>query len=455
MMSEQKLLQKVLIANRGEIALRILRACKELKIPTTAVFSEADRELKHVKLATDTVCIGPRSPLESYLNIPSILSACEVTGADSVHPGYGFLSENAAFASRVEECGIKFIGPKSEVIAKMGNKVEAIKVAKKSGLPTIPGSDGVLGKNPQDNHKLASKIGYPVIIKASAGGGGRGMRVVESPEQLDELINTTRLEAKNAFGNGDVYLEKFLTKPRHVEVQVLCDSFGNVLILGDRDCSMQRNHQKIIEEAPAPNIPQKLKEDLWEACRKTCLDLGYEGAGTFEFLFEDNEFYFIEMNTRVQVEHPVTEMITGIDIVKEQLLIAAGNALRYKQKDIFFRGNSIECRINAENPYTFFPSPGEIQHLHFPGGAGIRVDSHLYTGYSVPPYYDSLIAKIITRGNDRESAISKMRGALTEAFIAGIDTNIPLHSQLLETPEFEKGGFSIHFLKEYLERFPS
>lgn len=444
------MLDKVLIANRGEIALRILRACKELGIKTVAVHSSADRNLMHVRMADESVCIGPANPKDSYLNIPAIISAAEVTDTVAIHPGYGFLAENADFAEQVERSGFIFIGPTPEVIRLMGNKVSAIQAMRKAGVPTVPGSDGPVGQDPQETLRIAQKIGYPVIIKAAAGGGGRGMQVVHTEAALLNAIHITQAEAKAAFGDDTVYLEKFLDRPRHVEVQVLADGKGNAIHLGDRDCSMQRRHQKVLEEAPAPNIDPEARQFVYEACVKACLDIGYRGAGTFEFLYQDGQFYFIEMNTRVQVEHPVTEMITGVDIVKQQLRIAAGLPLTIQQKDIVFRGHAVECRINAEDPRTFTPSPGEVTYYHPPGGNGIRVDSHLYTGYKVPPYYDSLVAKIISYGSTRETALNRMKVALDETVVEGIKTNIPLHRKLVRDGNLRRVEFTIHSLEQML-----
>jgi acetyl-CoA carboxylase biotin carboxylase subunit len=444
------MLDKIVIANRGEIALRILRACKELGIKTVAVHSTADRCLKHVRLADESVCIGPPPSTESYLNIPAIISAAEVTDAMGIHPGYGFLSENADFAERVEQSGFTFIGPKADTIRMMGDKVEAIKAMKEAGVPTVPGSDGPLGNNDELNLELGRKVGYPVIIKAAGGGGGRGMRVVHSEATLLQAITMTRTEAATAFNNDVVYMEKFLENPRHVEIQVLADTHGNAIHLGERDCSMQRRHQKVVEEAPAPGISKTLRAEIGERCARACQEIGYVGAGTFEFLYENEEFYFIEMNTRVQVEHPVTEMITGVDIVREQLRIASGEPLAYKQKDIKIRGHAIECRINAEDARTFIPSPGKVTTYHAPGGIGVRVDSHLYTGYSVPPHYDSMIGKLITYGEDRSIAIARMRTALDEMVIEGIRSNIDLHRDIIRDANFERGGTNIHYLEKKL-----
>ena len=443
-------LDKVLIANRGEIALRILRACKELGIKTVAVHSQVDRDLMHVRLADESVCIGPNPSSQSYLNIPAIISAMEVTDAVAVHPGYGFLAENADFAERVQTSGFIFIGPTPEVIRLMGDKVSAKDAMKKAGVPTVPGSDGALPDDMDECHAIAKKIGYPVIIKAAAGGGGRGMRVVHSDAHLNNAVNVTRGEAKAAFGDATVYMEKFLEHPRHVEIQVFCDGQGNAIHLYDRDCSLQRRHQKILEEAPAPNIPKKVRLDVAEACVKACLDIGYRGAGTFEFLYEDGQFYFIEMNTRIQVEHCVSEMITGIDLVKEQLRVAGGQKLKIEQAKVRVRGHAIECRINAEDPKNFMPCPGKITHFHAPGGNGIRVDSHVYSGYSVPPYYDSMIGKVIAYGNTRSTALARMRNALDEIVVDGIRTNIPLHQELVRDPNFIEGGVNIHYLEKKL-----
>ncbi|MCC5811271.1 MAG: acetyl-CoA carboxylase biotin carboxylase subunit [Ectothiorhodospiraceae bacterium] len=444
------MLEKVLIANRGEIALRILRACREMGIRTVAVHSSADRDLKHVRLADETVCIGPPSSAESYLNIPAIISAAEVTAADAIHPGYGFLSENADFAERVERSGFIFIGPRADTIRLMGDKVSAIRAMKEAGIPCVPGSDGPLDDDEQRNLHLASEIGYPVIIKAAGGGGGRGMRVVHKEADLLGAISVTRNEARTAFGNATVYMEKFLVNPRHVEIQVLADSHGNAIHLGERDCSMQRRHQKVIEESPAPGITEEQRQQIGERCAEACRQLGYRGAGTFEFLFEDGNFYFIEMNTRIQLEHPVTEMVTGVDLVKEQLSVAGGDILRYRQEDIRVRGHAIECRINAEDPVRFLPSPGKITQYHAPGGPGIRVDSHIYSGYAVPPHYDSMIGKVIAFGDDRESALARMRTALSEIVVEGIKTNVPLHQDILADENFQKGGTNIHYLEKKL-----
>ena len=445
------MLEKVLIANRGEIALRILRACNELGIRTVAVHSTADRELKHVRLADEAVCIGPALSAQSYLDVPSIISAAELTNADSIHPGYGFLSENADFAEQVEKSGFTFIGPTADTIRLMGDKVSAKQQMKLTGVPTVPGSEGALPDDPDEVLRIAREIGFPVIVKAAAGGGGRGMRVVHNEEVLLSSIQVTQSEAQAAFGSPVVYMEKFLQRPRHVEIQVLADGQGNAIHLGDRDCSLQRRHQKIIEEAPAPGIDPSLRDEIGDACIRACLDMGYRGAGTFEFLFEDNAFYFIEMNTRVQVEHPVTEMISGIDIVREQLMIAGGRPLSIKQEDVTLTGHSIECRINAEDPRTFMPSPGTIKTFHAPGGHGVRVDSHVYSGYTVPPHYDSLIGKVITYADTREGALAKMRQALDELVVEGIRTNAALHRELVTDTSFMAGGVSIHYLESKLE----
>ena len=444
-------LEKVLIANRGEIALRILRACKELDIRTVAVHSKADAELMHVRLADESVCIGPPSSTESYLNVPALISAAEITEATAIHPGYGFLAENADFADQVEKSGFVFIGPKAETIRLMGDKVSAIEAMKKAGVPTVPGSDGPLTDDTQHTLDVARRIGYPVIIKAAAGGGGRGMRVVHNEAALLNSVQVTQSEAAAAFGSDVVYLEKFLQKPRHVEIQILADGQGNAIHLGDRDCSLQRRHQKVLEEAPAPGIPDDIRNQVAQSCVDACIEIGYRGAGTFEFLYEDGGFFFIEMNTRVQVEHPVTEMITGVDIVREQLLIASGQPLSFAQKDINFRGHSFECRINAEDPQNFLPSPGKVKYFHPPGGPGIRVDSHLYDGYTVPPFYDSLIGKIISFGEDRGIALRRMRQALDELVVEGIRTNTPLHRDLVRDKAFQAGGVSIHYLESKLE----
>jgi acetyl-CoA carboxylase biotin carboxylase subunit len=444
-------MKKLLIANRGEIALRILRACRELHIKTVAVHSTADRNLKHVRLADESVCIGPNASTDSYLNIPAIISAAELTQADAIHPGYGFLSENADFAEQVEDSGFAFVGPRAESIRVMGDKVAAIAAMHKAGVPCVPGSDGELGPDEKKNLKMGKKVGYPVIIKAAGGGGGRGMRVVRSAEELIESIAMTKAEAKAAFNNDIVYMEKFLETPRHIEIQIIGDGYGKAIHLGERDCSMQRRHQKVLEEAPAPGITEKQRADIGAVCVKACKQLKYRGAGTFEFLYENGRFYFIEMNTRVQVEHPVTELVTGVDIVKEQLYVAMGKGLSYKQSDIKMQRHAIECRINAEDPETFIPSPGTVSFYHAPGGPGVRVDSHLYTSYTVPPYYDSMVGKIIVAGRDRDSAISRMQAALSETIIEGIKTNIPLQEKILEDENFQKGGTNIHYLEKMLE----
>ncbi|MDT9587242.1 MAG: acetyl-CoA carboxylase biotin carboxylase subunit [Candidatus Arsenophonus melophagi] len=444
------MLKKIVIANRGEIALRILRACKELKIKTVAVHSVIDRDLKHVLLADETVCIGPAASSESYLNIPAIISAAEITAADAIHPGYGFLSENADFSEKVERSGFIFIGPKPETIRMMGDKVSAIKAMQKASVPCVPGSDGPLSSDIQINKTLAKKIGYPVIIKASGGGGGHGVHVVHNESDLEKIIILTRAEAKAAFNNGIVYMEKFLENPRHIEIQVLSDGQGNAIYLSERDCSMQRRYQKIVEEAPAPSIQADICKSIGELCTKACLDIDYRGAGTFEFLYESGEFYFIEMNARIQVEHPVTEMITGIDLIKEQLRIASGLPLSIKQTDVIVHGHAIECRINAEDPNTFFPSPGKITRLHIPGGFGIRWESHIYAGYTVPPYYDSMIGKLISYGETREIAILRMKNALSELIIDGIKTNIKLQQKIMDDSNFFKGGINIHYLGKKL-----
>jgi len=444
------MLDKVLIANRGEIALRILRACRELDIKTVAVHSTVDANLKHVLLADESVCIGPPPSPQSYLNMPALISAAEVTDAVAIHPGYGFLSESADFAERVEKSGFTFIGPKSEVIRLMGDKVSAIKVMKSHGVPCVPGSDGPLGRDNDENLRIARSIGYPVIIKASGGGGGRGMRVVHSEGALLNAVALTQAEARAAFGNDQVYMEKFLERPRHIEFQVLADNHGNVVHLGERDCSMQRRHQKVIEEAPAPGISEKQRREMGERVVAACAAVGYRSAGTLEFLYQDGEFYFIEMNTRIQVEHPVTEAITGIDLVKAQLLIAAGRKLPYAQKDIVFRGHAIEARINAEDAKTFMPSPGPVKLWHAPGGPGIRVDSHLYSGYNVPPNYDSLIGKVIAYGDTRDTAIARMKMALAEMVVEGIKTNAALHREIFNHAAFRAGGLDIHYLERRL-----
>lgn len=443
--------EKILIANRGEIALRILRACKELGIKTVAVYSQADRDLMHVRLADESVCIGPNTSAKSYLNIPSIIAAMEITDSMAVHPGYGFLAENANFAEQVQKSGFVFIGPDPDVIRMMGDKVAAIEAMKKAGVPTVPGSGGPLPDDADECHAIAAKIGYPIIIKAAAGGGGRGMRVVHTEAALINSIHVTKGEAKAAFGDDTVYMEKYLQNPRHVEVQILADGQGNAIHLYDRDCSLQRRHQKVLEEAPAPGIPDDVRKEVYAACTKACVDIGYKGAGTFEFLYEDGRFYFIEMNTRIQVEHPVTEMVTGIDLIKEQILVCSGQKLRIKQKDVVLRGHAFECRINAEDPNTFMPSPGKITNFHAPGGLGVRVDSHVYSGYSVPPYYDSMIAKVIAFADDRTAALAKMRVALDELVISGIKTNTPLQQDLVRDAAFAQGGVNIHYLEKKLQ----
>jgi acetyl-CoA carboxylase biotin carboxylase subunit len=444
------MLDKVVIANRGEIALRILRACRELGIKTVAVHSEADRDLKHVRLADESVCIGPAPSDQSYLNVPAIISAAELTDAVAIHPGYGFLSENADFAERVEDSGFVFIGPSPEAIRIMGDKVEAIRAMKQAGVPCVPGSGGPLGGDASTNMKLAADIGYPIIIKAAGGGGGRGMRVVHSEATLLNSIALTKQEAASTFGNDMVYMEKYLERPRHVEFQLLSDGQGNAIHLGERDCSMQRRHQKVVEEAPAPGVTERMRKKIGQRCIDACNRMKYRGAGTFEFLFQDDEFYFIEMNTRVQVEHPITEMITGVDIVKEQLHIASGEKLSYKQSEIEIKGHAIECRINAEDAKTFIPSPGTIERYHPPGGPGIRIDTHIYGGYTVPPYYDSMIGKLIAYGCDREVAIARMEGALSEIDISGINTNIELHREIMADSAFRAGGANIHYLEKKL-----
>lgn len=441
---------KVLIANRGEIALRIHRACKELGIKTVAIYSTADHNLIHVKLADEAVCIGPANVASSYLSIPAVISAAEVADVDAIHPGYGFLSENADFAEQVEKSGFTFIGPSANTISQMGNKVSAIAAMQAAGVPCIPGSNGALSNNDEKNFSLAKQIGYPIIIKAAGGGGGRGMRVVHHEHELINYIATTKTEAAAAFNNDEVYMEKFLEHPRHIEIQVIADGQGHAVYLGERDCSLQRRHQKVLEEAPAPGITASQRQKIGELCVKACLEMNYRGVGTFEFLFEHGQFYFIEMNTRIQVEHPVTEMITGIDIMREQILIAAGKPLSFKQSDIKIKGHAIECRINAEDPKTFMPSPGKVSIYHPPGGLGVRMDSHLYSGYQVPPYYDSLIGKLIVHGEDRKTAIARMANALTELVVDGIKTNIPLHQQLIQDPNFAAGGVDIHYLETLL-----
>jgi acetyl-CoA carboxylase biotin carboxylase subunit len=441
---------KILIANRGEIALRVQRACRELGIKTVAVHSEADREAKYVKLADESVCIGPAPSGQSYLNIPAVISAAEVTDAQAIHPGYGFLSENADFAERVEQSGFVFIGPRAETIRLMGDKVSAKNAMKKAGVPCVPGSDGALSDDPVEIIKTAKQVGYPVIIKAAGGGGGRGMRVVHTEAALIASVNMTKAEAQAAFGNPVVYMEKYLEKPRHIEIQILADQHGNAVFLGERDCSMQRRHQKIIEEAPAPLLNTRLRDKIGERCAEACRKINYRGAGTFEFLYENNEFYFIEMNTRLQVEHTVTEMITGIDLVQQQIFVAAGEKLKFRQKDVVLKGHAIECRINAEDPYSFVPSPGKISAFHMPGGPGVRMDTHAYAGYTVPAHYDSMIGKLITYGDTRNQAIARMRIALSEMMVSGINTNIPLHVDLMADAAFHTGGTSIHYLEQKL-----
>ena len=444
------MIEKVVIANRGEVALRILRACREMGIKTVAIHSDADRDLKHVRLADESVCIGPAPSDQSYLNIPAIISAAEVTDAMAIHPGYGFLSENADFAERVEDSGFIFIGPRSDSIRTMGDKVAAIEAMQKAGVPCVPGSDGELGEDSSTNLRIAKEIGYPIIIKAAGGGGGRGMRVVHTESALISAISLTKAEAGAAFGNDTVYMEKYLEHPRHVEVQMLSDGQGHAVHLGERDCSMQRRNQKVVEEAPAPGITDEQREKIGAVCVNACIEMNYRGVGTFEFLYENGEFYFIEMNTRVQVEHPVTEMVTGVDIVKEQLYIAAGEPLRLKQEDIKISGHAIECRINAEHHETFIPSPGLISRYHPPGGPGVRVDSHIYSGYKVPPHYDSMIGKLICHGDSREVAIARMQGALSETVIDGINTNTRLQMDIMQDTNFQAGGADIHYLEKKL-----
>ncbi|MDP4669795.1 MAG: acetyl-CoA carboxylase biotin carboxylase subunit [Burkholderiaceae bacterium] len=444
------LFEKVLIANRGEIALRIQRACRELGIKTVVVHSTADTEAKYVRLADESVCIGPAPSRESYLNIQAIIAAAEVTDAEAIHPGYGFLAENADFAERVERSGFTFIGPTPEVIRMMGDKVAAKRAMIAAGVPCVPGSEGALADDPKEIVRAARAVGYPVIIKASGGGGGRGMRVVHTEAALIHAVHTTRSEAAAAFGNPEVYMEKFLENPRHIEIQIMADHHGNVIHLGERDCSMQRRHQKVLEEAPAPHITEKLRDRVGARCAEACKKIGYRGAGTIEFLYENGEFYFIEMNTRIQVEHPVTELITGLDIIQEQIRVASGERLRLRQKDVRFKGHAIECRINAEDPFCFTPSPGRILAWHMPGGPGIRVDSHAYASYVVPPHYDSMIGKIISYGDTREQAIARMTIALSEMVVEGILTNIPLHRKLMRDTHFRDGGTSIHYLEAML-----
>jgi acetyl-CoA carboxylase biotin carboxylase subunit len=442
--------EKILIANRGEIALRVQRACRELGIKTVAVHSEADKEAKYVKLADESVCIGPAPSNQSYLNIPAVISAAEVTDAQAIHPGYGFLSENADFAERVEQSGFVFIGPRAETIRLMGDKVSAKDAMRKAGVPCVPGSDGALPDDPAEIIKTAKKVGYPVIIKAAGGGGGRGMRVVHTEAALINAVAMTKAEAQAAFGNPMVYMEKFLENPRHIEIQILADQHGSAVFLGDRDCSMQRRHQKIIEEAPSPLLNPKIRDKIGERCAEACRKIKYRGAGTFEFLYENGEFYFIEMNTRLQVEHTVTEMITGLDLVQQQIFVANGEKLKFRQKDIVLRGHAIECRINAEDPYNFVPSPGKIGTFHMPGGPGVRIDTHAYAGYTVPSHYDSMIGKLITYGATRDQAIARMRIALSEMLVDGIKTNIPLHADLMADTAFHLGGTSIHYLEQKL-----
>jgi acetyl-CoA carboxylase biotin carboxylase subunit len=446
--------EKILIANRGEIALRIQRACRELGIKTVVVHSEADREAKYVRLADESVCIGPAPSRESYLNMPAIISAAEVTDSEAIHPGYGFLSENADFADRVEKSGFVFIGPRPDTIRLMGDKVSAKRAMIEAGVPVVPGSEGALPDDPQEILRTAREVGYPVIIKAAGGGGGRGMRVVYTEAALLNAVTMTRSEAGAAFNNPEVYMEKFLENPRHIEIQVLADGGRNAVWLGERDCSMQRRHQKVIEEAPAPGIPRKLIDKMGDRCAEACRKIGYRGAGTFEFLYENGEFYFIEMNTRIQVEHPVTELITGIDLVQQQILIAAGEKFTLRQRDIAFKGHAIECRINAEDPFRFVPSPGRITNWHTPGGPGVRIDSHAFNGYFVPPNYDSMIAKVITYGDTRDQALARMRIALSEMVVEGISTNIPLHREMLQDARFIEGGTSIHYLEHKLAQRP-
>jgi len=442
--------EKILIANRGEIALRVQRACRELGIKTVAVYSEADKDAKYVKLADESVCIGPAQSAESYLSIPAVISAAEVTDAQAIHPGYGFLSENADFAERVEESGFVFIGPRAETIRLMGDKVSAKDAMRKAGIPCVPGSEGALPEDPAELLRIAKRIGYPVIVKAAAGGGGRGMRVVHTEAALVNAVSLTKTEALTAFGSAVVYMEKYLENPRHIEIQVLADQHGHAVYLGDRDCSMQRRHQKVIEEAPSAQLSAKLRDKIGERCADACRKIKYRGAGTFEFLYENGEFYFIEMNTRLQVEHTVTEMITGVDLVQQQIFVAAGEKLKFRQKDIRLSGHAIECRINAEDPYSFVPSPGKITMFHMPGGPGIRIDTHAYGGYTVPPHYDSMICKLVSYGETRDQAIARMRIALSEMMVAGIKTNVPLHADLMADAAFHIGGTSIHYLEEKL-----
>jgi len=444
------MIQKLLIANRGEIALRILRACKEMGIKTVAVHSKIDRDLKHVRLADESVCIGPNPSPESYLNIPALISAMEITDSTAVHPGYGFLAENADFAEQVQKSGFTFIGPDADVIRLMGDKVSAISAMKRAGVPTVPGSDGPLPEHKETCLRIGRDVGYPVIIKAAAGGGGRGMRVVHEEEELIQSIAITKAEAKAAFGDDTVYMEKFLQNPRHVEIQVMSDGQGGAIHLGDRDCSLQRRHQKVLEEAPAPGIPDDVRAEVQQSCVNACIEIGYRGAGTFEFLYEDGRFYFIEMNTRIQVEHPVTEMVTGVDLIKEQIRVCCGEPLSLSQEDIVIKGHSFEARINAEDPKSFLPSPGRVTNFHPPGGLGVRVDSHLYSGYLVPPNYDSMIAKLITFGDTREEALLRMRSALDEMIVDGIKTNIPLQQELARDRAFAEGGVNIHYLEKKL-----
>ncbi|KPV39742.1 acetyl-CoA carboxylase [Thiohalorhabdus denitrificans] len=441
---------KVLIANRGEVALRILRACRELGIKTVAVHSQADRDAKYVKLADESVCIGPSQSGDSYLHVPAIMSAAEVTDAEAIHPGYGFLSENADFAEIVQSSGLTFIGPTAELIRTMGDKVAAKRAMKEAGVPCVPGSEGPVPEDDKELRDLAREVGYPVMIKAAGGGGGKGMRVVHTEASLSNAVSMTKAEAEKAFGNSMVYMEKFLGQPRHIEFQVLADQHGNAIHLGERDCSVQRRHQKLVEEAPAPGIDEETRRRMGERCAEAARKLGYTGLGTYEFLYENGEFFFIEMNTRLQVEHPVTEQITGVDLVKEQIRVAAGQPLRFRQEDIEIEGHAVECRINAENPEKFTPSPGTISHLHLPGGPGVRIDSHAYTGYVIPPFYDSLIGKLIVEGEDREEAMARMGRALEEFIVGGIETTIPLHQRLLRDGRFQAGGVDIHFLERFL-----